>query len=89
MFEYTCPVCGNVKKVRYKKDVRTFCSIRCSAQHRSNLKVLEDLGECIFQPESIVCSERNCGNCGWNPVVAKARLEAFKEKYNVQIDSSV
>ena len=34
-------------------------------------------GECVFQPGAIECYKRDCLNCGWNPVVAKARLEKF------------
>ena len=32
--------------------------------------------ECIFKPDAIICTERKCETCGWNPVVANARLEA-------------
>lgn len=34
-------------------------------------------GECVFHPVAIECYKRDCINCGWNPVVAKARLEKF------------
>ena len=33
--------------------------------------------ECVFQPESILCDRQICSRCGWNPDVAKARLEAI------------
>lgn len=26
----------------------------------------------------VECEVRNCGTCGWNPAVAKARIKAFK-----------
>lgn len=85
-YEWTCPVCGKVKKTAYKREVRTYCSVSCSVKDRERVK--REIagkcipGECIFQPESIICGKRDCGNCGWNPVVAKARLEAIKEKLN-------
>lgn len=86
MYEFTCPVCGKVKRVFHKREVRTFCSVSCSvrAREREKKQIREKCieGECIFQPESIICGKRDCGNCGWNPVVAKARLEAIKEKLN-------
>ena len=36
--------------------------------------------ECVFQPESILCDRQICSRCGWNPDVAKARLETIIEK---------
>jgi hypothetical protein len=79
MCEYTCPVCGVTKSVRYEWEVRTYCSRSCAqkaneAKKRAVREICID-GECVFQPESIMCYKRNCTNCGWNPVVAKARLE--------------
>lgn len=76
MFEYTCPVCGKVKRVTYASDVRTYCSNLCSAMARHG-KRHEVEGECIFQPESVTCYSKTCGKCGWNPAVAQARLDAF------------
>lgn len=90
MYEFTCAVCGVTKRVHNKFEVRTFCSRSCAATAREMTKMekcqneielevkprtdcLED--ECVFQPESITCTHRNCSNCGWNPSVAKARLE--------------
>ena len=29
---------------------------------------------------AVWCETQNCEKCGWNPVVAEARLEAIKEK---------
>lgn len=78
MYEYTCPNCGKTKKVRYPWEVRTYCSAKCSAVHREEEKrravAAINAGECIFHPESVMCGKRDCTNCGWNPVVAKARL---------------
>ena len=97
MFEYTCPVCGKVTQVEKEHQVRTFCSRECASAAREFEKrmIRENCieGECVFQPESIICFKRDCINCGWNPVVAKARLEAIMEnpilafKSNVEIKS--
>lgn len=86
MYEYTCPVCGLVKQVRNKSEMRTYCSKSCASYARElqkiecefpDVKARTDcgIGECVFQPETIMCSNRECHKCGWNPVVAKARLE--------------
>lgn len=41
---------------------------------------LEDDGyPCLFN-DGCQCKERDCGHCGWNPVVAKARLERILKK---------
>lgn len=35
--------------------------------------------QCNYQ-EGVQCEKKNCHKCGWNPEVAKARLEAIIEK---------
>ena len=90
MFEYTCPVCGKVTQVRKEWQVRTHCSIACAAKAREEkmreIRANSLEGECVFQPESILCGERNCEDCGWNPVVARARLEAIKKRLETGIE---
>lgn len=34
---------------------------------------------CDYQ-EFVECEKKKCSECGWNPEVAKARLEAIIEK---------
>lgn len=79
MYEYTCPVCGKLTQVSRSYQVRTYCSRACSAKareaERSDISSEFLNGECIFQPESIDCFKRECSKCGWNPEVAKARLD--------------
>ena len=41
-----------------------------------------ELFGCVFQSESILCDRQICSRCGWNPDVAKARLEEIIEKRN-------
>lgn len=83
MYEYTCPVCGKVTQVEREWQVRTYCSRACSGKAREAEKAeIESkciTGECIFFPESINCYKRQCGNCGWNPEVAQARLKKIME----------
>ena len=89
MYEYTCAYCGKVVQVRWLSQAQKFCSKSCAASYgntlragRSGSRNNEDVDECIFQPETIMCGKRKCESCGWNPVVAKARLEAITGKMN-------
>ena len=88
MYDYTCAYCGKVVQVRIPSQVQKFCSKSCSASYGNSVRVgntpsisrsNHDIGECVFQPESIMCGRRECYKCGWNPVVAHARLEAIME----------
>lgn len=40
---------------------------------------------CLFN-DGCHCYERDCYRCGWNPVVAKARLEQWLKKMGVKDD---
>lgn len=84
MFNFTCPICGVTKSVTRRADVRIYCGKSCASTAREMAKHIERdeeqrtghrEGECIYQPESIICFERECDKCGWNPTVAKERLE--------------
>ena len=35
--------------------------------------------QCLYETY-VDCPKRECAKCGWNPEVAKARLEAIKAK---------
>jgi hypothetical protein len=82
MYEYTCPVCGKVTQVEKSWLVRTYCSQSCASKDREKKRAeidnMDTVGECIFLPEAVMCYKRDCVNCGWNPVVAKARLERIR-----------
>ena len=89
MYEYTCPTCGKIHRVMYKSEVKTYCNKSCAVKARYMKPEEEEvvqreakLGECIFNPVAVDCFHRNCTNRGWNPVVAKARLEAIMERMN-------
>lgn len=42
---------------------------------------------CQYNP-NVICSVQMCQVCGWNPEVAKARLEAFKKRMEEISDDS-
>lgn len=89
MYEFTCEYCGKVNYVKRKMLIGRFCNKSCACAYGNKKRVGKTAkieitpeidtsrGECVFQPESIECYKRDCINCGWNPVVAKARLEKF------------
>lgn len=89
MYEFTCAVCGKVKQVDYEDQVGIYCSRECAYKGRT-MQVNAELviGECIFQPEAVMCYKRDCINCGWNPVVAKSRLDEFRDSGEVKVKSS-
>lgn len=84
MAESICEYCG--KKI--SKGI--YCSKSCAAKggwaaKRGKVdpnwnwkKVSKELYECRYNPE-VKCENRICTNCGWNPEVAKARLEKLME----------
>ncbi len=81
MYEFTCEYCGKVVEVERKWQVQRFCDKSCAASYRNKLMAGKNPtpGDCIYQPESIMCDRRKCSKCGWNPEVAHARLEAIME----------
>lgn len=93
MYEFHCAYCGKVKRVLRVCDVGRFCSKSCAARWGNEQRYgkkepepkfreprLPEVGECVYQPESIMCDRRICSECGWNPEVAKARLQEITKK---------
>jgi hypothetical protein len=75
-----CVTCGSEfpAKVEHQK----YCSALCSSRARTDYYASRyknrraiDCG-CAYNVE-VECFEHNCGNCGWNPEVAKARLDKY------------
>ena len=80
MFEYTCEVCGKVKQVKCRSDIGRFCSKKCYGFGRANgyvQNITQSEEPCKFNPDGVICDTKNCKECGWNPDVAKARLENY------------
>lgn len=84
MYEFNCAYCGTLKRVYRPHDASTFCSKSCAAKWRFEQKYraekVQAVFECVYQPESIMCDRKICSRCGWNPEVAKARLEEITGK---------
>ena len=75
-----CEYCG---KEMNRKGI--YCSKSCAAKAGWAIKLGVDLTydwkkvsqntyECRYNPE-VACESRICTKCGWNPEVAKARLD--------------
>lgn len=59
---------------------KKFCNARCNKTYWMRQKRAKDRGEapgeCILN-EGVECYDHKCRNCGWNPKVARKRLEAI------------
>lgn len=81
-----CPACG--KKIPDGSKA-TYCSKKCVMavfyQRHNPRKVLADECLCYYNSE-VLCSNRECENCGWNPIVEQQRKEALYEEYEVDIE---
>lgn len=75
---YKCAVCGKRGMDTSNRQNRKFCSPECSELYyrRKNGVGIdkEDRQYCQFN-DGVECYQRKCGKCGWNPEVAKKRLE--------------
>ena len=65
-----CEICGKEFVTRFK-DAR-FCSHKCANGRKRGIGVCN----CPHN-EALICNERKCGSCGWNPKVAQRRMEAM------------
>lgn len=89
IYEKKCQHCGKEFETRYEE--QKFCCSSCgNKSRRSNdfdhslnwVRDTESKWVCPYQPEGTVhCKVRKCSSCGWNPEVAKARLDAYIRKY--------
>lgn len=71
-----CPVCHEVIPEDSKA---TYCSKACSqaAYYRRHSKLVL-AKECLcFYNDEVLCTNKECENCGWNPVVERRRKEAL------------
>lgn len=70
-----CMICGT-EFVKTRHDGK-YCSRRCtqiSAKRAKRARDMEKGTDCPHNKE-LICTNRNCESCGWNPVVAQRRSE--------------
>jgi len=92
VYERTCLLCNTEFKTPYKN--QKYCCKTCSNRGRHIPSVVErgkfdkslawdkdedDKWQCPYR-DGVSCHVRKCDKCGWNPEVAKARLEAYERK---------
>jgi hypothetical protein len=81
VYEFVCPQCGKVKRVDRPSKIGKFCSHACADASRRKYPVkvkveVEPRDVCKYN-DGCRCSTQDCDRCGWNPVVAQARLMKF------------
>jgi hypothetical protein len=65
-----CLICGTVYEA-HRSDGK-YCSISCA--NRARNPKASTYHKCPYQ-ENLECTAMKCHKCGWNPEVAKARLD--------------
>lgn len=85
--EALCEYCGQPILMEGQR----FCSQSCAAKARWGVKhvvvdesyewekAIGSLWKCRYQGH-VMCSDRDCTNCGWNPEVAAARSAEIRRK---------
>lgn len=68
IYKKTCPHCGN--EFNTDRNEQIYCSRSCAQRIRGRQN--KEVG-CPHNP-TLICYERTCKKCGWNPEVAQARL---------------
>ena len=74
MKQYTCLGCGT----EFTSDrFRKYCSNRCNKAHNARTHragiIVPLPNECVLT-EGVVCTDRKCETCGWNPKISRKRL---------------
>lgn len=72
--EYTCVRCGK-KGIDGSGGSRLYCSEKCRRADKYQKEI-----PCRFN-EGVWCADKACEKCGWNPAVAKERLEKIRERW--------
>ena len=75
--EFNCIFCGTISVDRSHTKTKKFCSPECAKAYQRAKKGIgnDNWVRCRFN-EGVECSKHKCGECGWNPAVAKKRMEA-------------
>lgn len=69
-----CEACGNEFVTRLKG--ARFCSHKCANGRSKTGGRSRFQTACPFN-KAVICDEKKCGSCGWNPKVAQLRKEAM------------
>ena len=76
-----CEICGT-EFVKTRPD-KKYCTRKCTmvavnraAREKYRAKA-EERGDCPYNT-AIMCDERKCNSCGWNPAVAHKRKVAMR-----------
>lgn len=88
LYDKKCPNCG--LEFRTDRENQTYCCHACgnSGRRSKNPYKNEDFDKSLFWSKrngvfecpynvGVGCTVRKCTTCGWNPEVAKARLDKF------------
>ena len=78
MREFVCKECGAKGIDHSAMQNKVFCSRRCYFRYyaKAHKNVCKVELPCVFN-EGVACWDRKCESCGWNPEVAKKRMEAL------------
>ena len=77
--EFTCIVCGAKDIDRSRTGTKKFCSGTCAHHY---YRRTHGIGtefkspSCIYN-NWVICCNRSCGSCGWNPEVETKRKQAL------------
>ena len=69
MKKHVCLNCG--KKIPTD---RKYCSIKCNKTYHRREIYRQTHGSCLYN-EDVICHQRACSKCGWNPQVQQERID--------------
>lgn len=78
MREFICIACGTKGIDNSAGQKKKYCSIECANKARYHKKAAIEM-DCKFN-RGVGCLVQDCEKCGWNPEVAKIRLEKIKKE---------
>lgn len=65
-------------------DGTTFCSTRCNKTYLQRKYRIKHVIYCPYR-DNIVCTNRTCQTCGWNPEVEKMRKKRLEQDADAKI----
>ena len=76
MREFICAVCGTKAIDNSTTQNKKFCSKSCQWKYHEHKRDKCVETECKYN-SGVLCGNPQCENCGWNPVVEKARMSKW------------